>query len=213
MHDSIICRKRTHKDRNVRNEILKTRRKKLKVDLDARFEGGKVQIEKEGNKEGNETTNANSSCTSILSEKKNLSSRPSSEDLTRKVGENLRFNDRNNLDDLHHEKSKNSPPHKCLIFAQHRQTLDIIENCVLLRYFPTINYKKLDGSVPPIVRAQWAQKFNQADVEENFQKNVVAKKKEKLKSIFVDCNVECIDGKIAKEKIKIRNQIGNKNYR
>ena len=112
---------------------------------------------------------------------------------------------------MHHEKSKNNPPHKCLIFAQHRQTLDIIENCVLLRYFPTINYKKLDGSVPPIVRAQWAQKFNQADVEENFQKNAVVKKKEKLKSISVDGNVECIEGNIVKEKIKIGNQIVNKN--
>ena len=59
--------------------------------------------------------------------------------------------------------------------------------------------------------AQWAQKFNQADVEENFQKNAVVKKKEKLKSISVDGNVECIEGNIVKEKIKIRNQIVNKN--
>ena len=81
--------------------------------------------------------------------------------------------------------SKFNSQHKCLIFAEHRQTLDIIENCVLKRYFPTINYKKLDGSVPPIVRAEWAQRFNETDIEENFEKKKIEKKKEKLKSVSV----------------------------
>ena len=65
------------------------------------------------------------------------------------------------------------------------QTLDIIENCVFKRYFPTINYKKLDGTVPPVVRAEWAQRFNKTDIEENFEKKKIEKKKEKLKSISV----------------------------
>ena len=56
-------------------------------------------------------------------------------------------------------------PHRCLIFAQHRQTLDTIEQCVLRRYFPTVGYKRLDGSVQPTVRALIAQRFNSQDKE------------------------------------------------
>jgi hypothetical protein len=51
-------------------------------------------------------------------------------------------------------------PHRCLIFAQHRQTLDIIEKCVLKLHFPSVCYRRLDGTVPPIVRAEIARQFN-----------------------------------------------------
>jgi hypothetical protein len=53
--------------------------------------------------------------------------------------------------------------HRCLIFAQHRQTLDLIEKCVLQQHFPTVHYRKLDGTVPPAVRADVAHKFNTQD--------------------------------------------------
>ena len=54
-------------------------------------------------------------------------------------------------------------PHRCLIFAQHRQTLDIIEKCVLKLHFPSVSYRRLDGTVPPIVRADIARQFNSQD--------------------------------------------------
>ena len=54
-------------------------------------------------------------------------------------------------------------PHRCLIFAQHRQTLDIIEKCVLKLHFPSVCYRRLDGTVPPIVRAEIARQFNAQD--------------------------------------------------
>jgi hypothetical protein len=53
--------------------------------------------------------------------------------------------------------------HRCLIFAQHRQTLDLIEKCVLQQHFPTVHYRKLDGTVPPAVRADVAHRFNTQD--------------------------------------------------
>jgi hypothetical protein len=53
--------------------------------------------------------------------------------------------------------------HRCLIFAQHRQTLDLIETCVLQQHFPTVHYRKLDGTVPPAVRAEVAHRFNSQD--------------------------------------------------
>ncbi len=38
--------------------------------------------------------------------------------------------------------------HRCLIFAQLKQTLDIIEHDVLGRHLPNLSFKRLDGSVP-----------------------------------------------------------------
>ena len=35
--------------------------------------------------------------------------------------------------------------HRCLIFAQHKKTLDLVEECVLSRYFPSIAYERMDG--------------------------------------------------------------------
>ena len=50
--------------------------------------------------------------------------------------------------------------HKCLIFARHRASLDIIETCVMQRLFPTVSYSRLDGSVSPSERAATAAAFN-----------------------------------------------------
>lgn len=61
-------------------------------------------------------------------------------------------------------------PHRCLIFAQHRQTLDVIESCVLKRYFPDINYARLDGSVAPVLRAKTALKFNLQQQSDDYKR-------------------------------------------
>lgn len=51
-------------------------------------------------------------------------------------------------------------PHPCLIFAQHQSTLDLIETCVMKRYFPTVRYAKLDGRMPSQQRAEIIEAFN-----------------------------------------------------
>jgi TATA-binding protein-associated factor len=50
--------------------------------------------------------------------------------------------------------------HRCLIFAQHTSVLDIVETCVMQKYFPDINYSRLDGSVDPNKRGEIAKKFD-----------------------------------------------------
>lgn len=50
--------------------------------------------------------------------------------------------------------------HRCLIFAQHKATLDLVESCVLQRYFPTINYERLDGDTNAHKRSIVAKAFN-----------------------------------------------------
>lgn len=52
------------------------------------------------------------------------------------------------------------PMHRCLIFAQHRATLDLVEEHVLQRYFPDVGYERLDGSIDAAKRAAIARKFN-----------------------------------------------------
>ena len=52
-----------------------------------------------------------------------------------------------------------STSNKCLIFAHHRSTLDIVEECVLRRHFPSVSYSRLDGSMPPMERARVAERF------------------------------------------------------
>ena len=42
---------------------------------------------------------------------------------------------------------------KCLIFAQHTGTLDLLETCVMKRFLPSVSYRRLDGGVAPLVRA------------------------------------------------------------
>lgn len=50
--------------------------------------------------------------------------------------------------------------HRCLIFAQHKATLDLVESCVLQRYFPSINYERLDGDTNAHKRSMVAKAFN-----------------------------------------------------
>lgn len=50
--------------------------------------------------------------------------------------------------------------HRCLIFAQHKSALDMIEQCVLQRHFPSVPYARLDGDVSPITRSLIAKRFN-----------------------------------------------------
>jgi SNF2 family DNA or RNA helicase len=52
------------------------------------------------------------------------------------------------------------PKHRCLVFAQHKATLDLVEELVLRRYFPQIGYRRLDGDVEPGKRAAVAREFN-----------------------------------------------------
>lgn len=54
----------------------------------------------------------------------------------------------------------NDSLHPCLIFAQHQMTLDLIETCVLKKYFPSVKYAKLDGRVPSNQRAKIIFDFN-----------------------------------------------------
>lgn len=55
---------------------------------------------------------------------------------------------------------KNPIHHRCLIFCQHKLTLDLIEELVLRKYFPTIDYERLDGDTPPTKRGLIAEEFN-----------------------------------------------------
>ena len=57
--------------------------------------------------------------------------------------------------------SGNRHVHRCLLFAQHRATLDMVEACVLRRFFPTVAYLRLDGSTAPAARAALAARFNE----------------------------------------------------
>eukprot|EP01041_Mallomonas_annulata_P002030 gene2030-3947_t len=59
--------------------------------------------------------------------------------------------------------------HKCLIFAQHLAVLDIIESCVMQRYFPGVAYRRLDGSVPPHRRAEIIDEFNENSDEDSIR--------------------------------------------
>ena len=52
------------------------------------------------------------------------------------------------------------PGQKCVVFAEHLRTLDLIEELVLKPKFPSIIYKRLDGSVTPSQRASIAETFN-----------------------------------------------------
>jgi TATA-binding protein-associated factor len=56
-----------------------------------------------------------------------------------------------------------SPPmtHKCLIFAHHKASLDVIEALVMKGCFPHVPYARLDGNLPANKRFQIAQEFNQ----------------------------------------------------
>lgn len=56
--------------------------------------------------------------------------------------------------------STNKAAHRCLIFAQHKATLDLVEQLVLQRFFPAVGYARLDGDTDPAKRAAVAKQFN-----------------------------------------------------
>eukprot|EP00981_Chlorochromonas_danica_P010577 scaffold3290_cov165-Ochromonas_danica.AAC.20 len=49
---------------------------------------------------------------------------------------------------------------KCLIFAQHRKTLDLLEKNVFKKLFPNVRYGRLDGTIPPAERFRIVEEFN-----------------------------------------------------
>lgn len=49
---------------------------------------------------------------------------------------------------------------KCLIFAEHLHTLDVVETLVLKAVFPSLPYARLDGKVSAVQRAKVADDFN-----------------------------------------------------
>lgn len=59
------------------------------------------------------------------------------------------------------EEELAAPLHRCLIFAQHRAALDLVEELVLKQYFPSVGYERMDGSMEPAKRAAVARKFNE----------------------------------------------------
>ena len=109
---------------------------------------------------------------------------------------------RKNEDNMNqdHSQSQGQIPHRCLLFAQHRQTLDVIESCVLKRYFPTVGYKRLDGSVPPTVRAQWAQIFNS-------QGNNTTETETKTESGTNNCEVEVEEEDWGQNMINVKKEV------
>jgi SNF2 family DNA or RNA helicase len=88
-----------------------------------------------------------------------------------KVNDNLRNSD-NDSDDNDNEsissdtklsenrKSENGDMKKCLIFAEHLHTLDVVEALVLKELFPSLRYSRLDGNVSAMQRALIADNFN-----------------------------------------------------
>ena len=63
----------------------------------------------------------------------------------------------------HDENDNNSAStadHRVLIFAQHKSTLDLIENLVFKAHLPNISYLRLDGSVEASARYPIVSKFN-----------------------------------------------------
>lgn len=80
--------------------------------------------------------------------------------------------------------------HRCLIFAQHKATLDLVESCVLQRYFPSINYERLDGDTNAHKRSIVAKAFNDQQLnlmgsEVELEQNVVTFS-ENIKNLQVD---------------------------
>ena len=66
------------------------------------------------------------------------------------------------------------PPYlkKCLIFAQHRCVLDIIESLIFKKYFPFVRYSRMDGAVPPEKRNEIIEDFNSEVKNENKHKEL-----------------------------------------
>lgn len=51
--------------------------------------------------------------------------------------------------------------HRCVIFAQHRRCLDLIEELVLKSCFPQVPYLRMDGSTDASTRGRIAAEFNE----------------------------------------------------
>lgn len=49
---------------------------------------------------------------------------------------------------------------KCLIFAKHMKTLDLVEELIFEKFFPNVGRRRLDGSIPPRERFEIAKSFN-----------------------------------------------------
>ena len=52
-------------------------------------------------------------------------------------------------------------PHKFLVFAHFRRTLDLLEHSVLRRHMPGVDYARLDGKVLPANRGEVVARFNE----------------------------------------------------
>ena len=70
-------------------------------------------------------------------------------------------------DDPQHEKDDQicqnshriSISKKCLIFAKHQSTLDLLEACIFRRFFPNVRYRRLDGNMSAESRFRVAEQF------------------------------------------------------
>ena len=51
-------------------------------------------------------------------------------------------------------------PHRALVFAQQKSTLDLIERLVFKKHLPSLQFLRLDGKVEQRERFDIAQKFN-----------------------------------------------------
>ena len=58
------------------------------------------------------------------------------------------------------ETASTQPKHRCLVFAQHKAALDLVEELVMRRHYPSVGYARLDGDVEPARRALIARQFN-----------------------------------------------------
>jgi TATA-binding protein-associated factor len=52
-----------------------------------------------------------------------------------------------------------SPPQKFILFAQNRSTLDLVQECVFSRFFPSAALLRIDGQVPAAQRVALAKRF------------------------------------------------------
>ena len=50
--------------------------------------------------------------------------------------------------------------HRCIIFAQHRRSLDLVEDLVMKPCFPSVPYLRLDGKIDAPTRGRIVAEFN-----------------------------------------------------
>ena len=60
-------------------------------------------------------------------------------------------------------KRKDGRQSKCLIFAQHTKSLDVVESHLFRPHAPSLQYLRLDGKTSPSERFKVAQRFNEDD--------------------------------------------------